>query len=406
MAFPFKSALGAASILLMAVGCTAPTEERAVDSPAEVVAAEQGSDSVAANQAALDVVTTFLPMTHFTKAVAGDRAQVTQLLPPSVDPHDYQARPQDVQRIAEADVLVKNGLEFESFLTSLIENADNDALVVVDSSEGTELLAAVEGHDDAHGDDHSKAHHDDHGDDEHEEHGHGDEHGDEEHGHDDEHGDEDHDEHGHEDHADDDDKHSKAHDGHDHGENDPHIWLDPKKAIQQVENIRDALIAADPDGEAVYTQNAADYIDELSALDKEITTALAPYADQTFVTYHDFAAHFAQSYDLEVEYLVDVPEDNAAPADVRRVMEVTQASNLKTLLAEVSSEGSPFEAIAKDLKVEVSVFDPIETGPGDGEVSGSAEPDYYVAVMRQNVKNLQAAFGSATGAATGAAADE
>ena len=53
--------------------------------------------------------------------------------------------------------------------------------------------------------------------------------------------------------------------GHAHGEFDPHIWLDPKRAIEQVENIRDGLIAADPEGEAEYTANAEAFIDDLQS---------------------------------------------------------------------------------------------------------------------------------------------
>jgi zinc transport system substrate-binding protein len=43
---------------------------------------------------ALKIVTSTLPVTNFTKAVVGDRASVTYLLPPNVGPHDYQARPE------------------------------------------------------------------------------------------------------------------------------------------------------------------------------------------------------------------------------------------------------------------------------------------------------------------------
>lgn len=51
------------------------------------------------------MVSTFLPIAQFTKAVAGDRAEVVQLLPTNVGPHDYQAKPDDARAIAEADVL-------------------------------------------------------------------------------------------------------------------------------------------------------------------------------------------------------------------------------------------------------------------------------------------------------------
>ena len=320
----------------------------------------------------LQVVTTFLPMTAFTEAVVGVgevpadelRAEVIQLLPASVDPHDYQAKPQDVQRLAQADVLIKNGLSFELFLSDLIANVSGDDLIVVDASEGIDpILVADYADDKAHEDEGHQ--HDDHG---HGDHGHGD------HDHDHESGD---------------------HDSHDHGPEDPHVWLDPKKAIQQVENIRDALVAADPEGKSVYEANAADYIEQLQALDRKMTEMLAPYEGKTFVTHHDFADYFARSYGLNVEYLVDAPEQSAAPGDVLNVIEVVKASNLKTLLSEPGGQEGSFEAIAQEAGVSVSVFDPLETsGETNGmEVSAS---DYYLTVMNQNLENLMAAFSQVT----------
>lgn len=212
----------------------------------------QAQSTTAATTGELQVVTTFLPIAQFTKAVAGDRAEVTQLLPTNVGPHDFQARPEDVQRLAEADVLVQNGLEMEEFLEDLVANASNPDLQIVDSSEGIATIANEEGHSHAEGEDHDHDH--DHEGEEQAEAGH-----------------------------------------HHHGEYNPHVWLDPKRAIEQVENIRDGLIAADPEGEAEYTANAAAYIAQLQELDAEITSTLQPYAGQTFVAFHDFAPYFAQS---------------------------------------------------------------------------------------------------------------
>jgi zinc/manganese transport system substrate-binding protein len=285
------------------------------------------------------VVTSTLPVTDFTKAVVGDRAKVVYLLPPNVGPHDYQAKPEDVRTLAEADVLVKNGLGLDEYLDPLVENANNAALKIIDTSEGVKPIANEEeaGHDH----DHEKT-------------------GEETAG------------------------------GHSHeGEFNPHIWLDPKRAIEQVENIRDGLVAADPAGEKVYAANAAAYIEKLNALDQEIAAALKPYSGQEFVTYHDFAPYFAQRYALKAEFLVGVPEEDPSPADVQRVVSSAQASDLKTLLTEPQASGNPFEALAKDLQVQVSDFDPMETGSPE-----SVESDYYLKVMRQNLKNLQTAFGS------------
>jgi zinc/manganese transport system substrate-binding protein len=324
----------------------------ATNAPSTSSESPQAQLSPVATTGELKVVTTFLPITQFTKAVAGDRAEVTQLLPTNVGPHDYQAKPEDAQRLAEADVLVQNGLEMEEFLEDLVENAGNPDLKIIDSSEGIATISNedVEGHDHAEGEGH------DHAEGEHVE---GEEHAEEGH--------------------------------HHHGEFNPHIWLDPKRAIEQVENIRDGLIAADPEGQAEYNANAAAYIARLQALDAEITSTLQPYAGKTFVAFHDFAPYFAQSYGLKAAFLVDIPEDNPAPEDVKRVTDEVKESNLKTILTEPQTGESSFSALAKDLNVQISVFDPMETGGSE-----ALEPEYYITTMRQNVGTLVTAFGGTT----------
>jgi len=310
--------------------------------------AEQNTEqATSVSTGTLKIVTTTIPVTDFTRAIVGDRAEVTYLLPPNVGPHDFQARPDDVRTIATADVLVQNGLELEAYLDGLITNAGNQNLKIVDTSEGINTLTQTEEHAEA---EHSEAEHT---------HAEAEEHAENEHA-----------------------------TGHEHGEFDPHIWLDPKRAIQQVENIRDGLIAADPEGEETYTANAAAYIEQLRALDAEITETLKPYTDQEFVTYHDFAFYFANSYGLKAEYLVGLPDENPAPADVKRVLEATQSQNLKVLLTEPQAGNGQFSALAKDLDVQVSSFDPMETVN-----SQEIEPNYYIKTMRQNVQNLEAAFG-------------
>ncbi|RZM78879.1 metal ABC transporter solute-binding protein, Zn/Mn family [Leptolyngbya iicbica] len=325
--------------------CAAPTTTNEAELPE--------SEVTAAPEDVLQIVTTILPITQFTNAVAGDRAEVVQLLPTNVGPHDYQAKPGDAQAIANADVLVKNGLELESFLADMIENAANAELAIVDSSVGVATLASL----DEHGHDHAKA--DDH------------DHGEEGHDHDDE--GHDHDE-------------ETAH-SHDHGEFDPHIWLDPKRAIAQVENIRDGLIAADPEGAAEYTANAEAFIAELQALDADIAEKLAPFAGRTFVVFHDFASYFAESYGLESQFLVGIPEENPSPEDVKRVMETVQAQGLKTIMTEPQASQTSFDAIAGDLGITVSVFDPVATGEAT-----ATQPDHYLTTMRQNADNLVVSF--------------
>lgn len=85
----------------------------------------------------LRVLTTFLPIYVFTANVAGDRAEVTNLLPPGVGPHDYTFTPGDVQKIASADVIVMNGVNLESWMQDLVQKSGTHA-VIIDASAGVQ----------------------------------------------------------------------------------------------------------------------------------------------------------------------------------------------------------------------------------------------------------------------------
>lgn len=295
-------------------------------------AARQAPPDVAADKA-FKVVTTFLPITLFTRAVAGDCATVTALIPPNLGPHDFQAKPGDLTALRQAGVLVKNGLEMEGFLGKLVAAAENPQLVVIDSSRGVATLESAE-HGDGHGHD-------------------GDDH------------------------------------GHDHGAVNPHIWLDPLRAVQQVATIRDGLIQADPSCADGYRRNAAAFTAQLTQLNSEIASQLEPYRGKTFVAFHDFAPYFAQRYGLKADYLVDVPELNPSPADLQRVAAEVKSSQLKALLSEPQEGNRSFNTLAKDLGVKVVVFDPMETATEEA----SRDPATYVSVMRRNVADLRQAFG-------------
>jgi len=309
---------GSLSLVLVMAACGGPSP--------------QGESSSAGK--GLKVVTTFLPITLFTEAVAGDCATVTSLIPPSLGPHDFQATPADISAIGDAQVLVKNGLGMEGFLDKLVSSADNSNLMVIDSSLGVATIDSPES--DQHSDD-------DHGDD----HGHG------------------------------------------HGEVNPHIWLDPLRAVQQVETIRDGLVKADPSCSEGYKSNAANYTAQLKDLNNEIATTLKPYAGKTFVAFHDFAPYFADRYQLKADFLVDLPEMNPSPADLQRVAAQVKDTQLKALLTEPQEGSRSFNALAKDLGVNIVEFNPLETGSEDS----ARRPQTYLDVMRRNVANLIKAIG-------------
>jgi zinc/manganese transport system substrate-binding protein len=281
------------------------------------------------------VVTTVLPMTLFTRAVAGDCARVEPLLPSNVGPHDVQMRPADLVTLRRADGLVKNGLGLEPFLEPLLRSAENPRLVVIDAGAAVEPLAAAAdrgpdpGH--AHGPD----------------------------------------------------------DGHDHGPVNPHVWLDPLRAVQQVEAIRDGLVRLDPACAAGYRRHAAATVARLRSLDRELAGQLAPFRGRSFVAFHAVAPYFAERYGLRAEWVVDVPELSPSPADLQRVAALVKRSRLQGLLSEPQQGASSFNALAGDLGLHIGVFDPLETA----SEAEARDPDTYVRVMRRNAQAVRQVFG-------------
>lgn len=81
-------------------------------------------------QEKLKVVATTTFIADFTKAVAGDQAEVISLMPVGGDPHIYDPVPGDARKIAQADLILKNGLTLEGWLNEMIENSGTLADVV------------------------------------------------------------------------------------------------------------------------------------------------------------------------------------------------------------------------------------------------------------------------------------
>jgi ABC-type Zn uptake system ZnuABC Zn-binding protein ZnuA len=96
----------------------------------------------------LRVVATTTQVADLAANVGGDRVQVTSLLKPGIDAHDYEPSPADIDAIARADLVVQNGVGLEEWLGDTIESS-GFAGPVVDASQGVRLRQ-VDGEADPH----------------------------------------------------------------------------------------------------------------------------------------------------------------------------------------------------------------------------------------------------------------
>ncbi|MCL5432355.1 MAG: zinc ABC transporter substrate-binding protein, partial [Patescibacteria group bacterium] len=92
------------------------------------------------NDNKLQVITTLYPLYDFVKNVGQDKAEVTLLLPPGVEPHAFEPKPNDVMAINQADVFVYTGKFMEVWAEDILKGVTNKDLKAVDTSEGIKLI--------------------------------------------------------------------------------------------------------------------------------------------------------------------------------------------------------------------------------------------------------------------------
>lgn len=142
------------------------------------------------------------------------------------------------------------------------------------------------------------------------------------------------------------------------GEVDPHWWQDPRNAVIAVQRIRDALIAADPSGRAVYAANATRYIASLHALDRAIAACMAriPADRRKLVTDHDALGYYADRYGIDVIGTV-IPalstQAEASAGEVAALVRTIRAAHVTTIYPESSVNAKLTQAIAQQTHATV-----------------------------------------------------
>jgi zinc/manganese transport system substrate-binding protein len=104
-----------------------------------------GSGGAAAQGAVLNVVATTTQVADFAHNVGGDKVKVTSLLKPNVDAHDFEPSPADLDAVAHADVVLRNGVGLDAWLDDTVESSGFQG-PVVDTSQGVTLREGGPGH--------------------------------------------------------------------------------------------------------------------------------------------------------------------------------------------------------------------------------------------------------------------
>lgn len=285
-----------------------------------------------AQQPKLRVIASFSILGDIVAQVGGERIELVTLVPAMADSHVFQPTPNDARSLANADVLVASGLNFEPWLDRLVAASGFKGRRIV-ASEGITPLALRDAHSHDHGPDHGKT--------------------------------------------------ATAKDGR---ADDPHLWHDLMRMQAYIGNIAKGLAAADPAGADGYRARGDAYAAELRALDDWAAAEIGrlPQAHRKVITQHNAFGYLAARYQIAFMAPQGVTTQAEASAEaVGRLVRQIKRENVQALFFENIANPRLIEQIAREAKVKVGgrLYSDALSPPG-------GEADSFVKMYRLNITRL------------------
>jgi zinc/manganese transport system substrate-binding protein len=252
------------------------------------------------------VVATTSILGDIASNVIGEEGTVEVLIPIGADSHDFVPSAQQATLLAEADLLVANGLGLEEAVEDLLESTMADGTTVIEMAPLVAPLPYAS-------------------------HGHKDEGG-----------------------------HVDEEDGRDHDSEDPHFWMDPIRVGEAALALAKHLSTSNPDG--AWLDRATAYAERMGAADRAIQELLeeVPEDSRKMVTNHEAFGYFADRYGFDIIGVV-IPGGSTlaepSSADLAALVEEMERERVRVIFAETSQPSALAEAVAAELGDDVDVVE-------------------------------------------------
>ena len=176
--------------------------------------------------------------------------------------------------------------------------------------------------------------------------------------------------------------------GEEPGQQNPHLFMDPRYAQRYVERIRDALKQVDPAHGAAYDQQADAYVARLATLDAWVRQQIdtVPPANRKLVTFHDAFPYYAREYGITlVGVAVEAPGQDPSAGYTARLVDAIRAAGVKAIFSESQFPAKLVDQLAAETgaKVVANLYD---DSIGDPPVTS------YEAIIRWDTQQLVAAL--------------
>lgn len=279
----------------------------------------------------IKISATLFPQYDFARQIAGDKAEITLILPSGMDSHSYEPTPADIININKSDLFIYTGEYLESWANDIVGDINTEKTHILDVSSGIQLVKEDEEHHD---------------------------------------GDEHHDEDGH------------------HHEYDPHIWTSPVIAMQMADNIAEALCETDSVNSGYYRQNAENYKKQLEELDSEFKEIVAEGKRNTIYFGGKFALYyFTQEYGLDYVSAFDSCSGETEPSAkvMSEMIGSIKENNIPVIYYEEIAEPTVANMIADETGAKPLLFHSCHNVTPEDFRNGVT----YIDLMKQNAENLR-----------------
>lgn len=284
----------------------------------------------------LMVSASFYPLAEVARRVGGDNVTVQQIIPGTIEPHDFEPTAQQIQSIYSSDVFIYNGAGFDPWAERLENQKEAQEIKLIEAMQVIEPIRAEEHHEE---DDHA---------------GEESEPADDTHGHD--------------------------------SEFDPHFWLSPAQMQALTRVVLNEYIRIDPENKAVYQANAEELINQLAALDQEITQGLQTCELRKAIVSHNAFSYMEQAYGIEFIPIAGLsPEQEPSAQQLAEIADIARRENIEYIFYETLVSPKLAETLAQEVGAETLVLNPIEGVSEEETVAGA---DYFT-IMKDNLTNLR-----------------
>ena len=305
-------------------------------------ATEQSTDK-------LSIYTTVYPLQYFAERIGGEYVDVSSIYPPGANEHTFEPTQKDMMTLADADMFFYIGLGLEGFVEKAKNTLANEHVKLVATADhvSEEKLHISTGH--VHAEDEE-------------------------------------DDHGHEEHEEEASDLLIDHSGHGH---DSHVWLSPVISQDLAAVIKDELVAAMPEQEALFTENYEALVAELEELHAKFESMAAQTTQKTFFVSHAAFGYIAGHYGFSQVPVAGLnSQSEPSQKELTKIVDLAKKENIQYIFFEQNVSSNLTEVIQNEVGADSLILHNLSVLTTDDIKNGET----YFTLMEKNMEALKTAL--------------